>query len=179
MSKEKNNLSKNGKVINPISAAIKVMKLDWSKLNPELNEYLHERFPEQKNDSWYWEDRYSGLIEKNGVYIILTNECVFMTPEIFHIKRKVVGNIMTGYEKVIGFEISVFKDLSKQNAQATVSDWEFRLNIEEIEKTRTDVIVSLPEFMADRYKYNTRIAENEIGLIRYLEEETTYFSKKK
>jgi len=167
MSEEKNNLSKNGKVITPISAAIKVIKLDWSKLNPELNEYLHGRFPEQKNDSWYWEDRYSGLIDKNGVYIILTKECVFMTPEIFDVKKK-----------IIGFEIGVYKDLSKQGAQATVPDWDFRLAIEEIEKTKTDIIVPLYEFMEDRYKYNTRIHDNENGLIRYLEEETTYFSKK-
>lgn len=166
MNVEKNNLNKNGKVINPISATINVIKLDWSKLNTELNEYLHTRFPEQKDDSWYFEDMYCGLIEKNDTYIILTKDAVFMTLEIFDPKKK-----------IIGFEIAVYKDSSEENTEPIIPQWDFKLAIDEIEKTKTDVIVPLHEFMESRYKYNRRITSNEDGLIQYLQEETNYFKK--
>jgi|ERR1035437_379251 hypothetical protein len=147
-------------IINPLSELVKVIKLDWEKLNPELTEYMHERKPETKNDKWFYYPHFCGLIYKNPVYILIDKEGNCMPPEIFDIRKK-----------IIGFSIGIFtgKNVEPENY--------FKLPIEDLEKTRTKEIVSLPEFMGESYKLNETIEKNEIILIEYLKT-TTYFNKK-
>lgn len=157
---ENNNTRKvNGKDVNPLSDLIVVEKLDWSKLNPDINEYLHARLPERKDEEFYFDDRYSGLIEiDKGICLLTTTEAVTREIEIF--------DYMQG---IIGFTVGIYVKDKDPNVMNTMPEFNFSvIAATELPKIKTGEKMRLPDFMNTRYKYNSRIASNEQELIDFL-----------
>ena len=149
----------NGKDVNPTSDLITVELLDWSKINPDINEYLHARMPERKDDEFYFDDRYSGLIKvNNGLCLIATTEAVTRQVEIF--------DYMQG---IIGFSMGIYVKAKEEGVINTMPEFNFSvIAATELPKIKTGKKLKLPDFMNQRYKYNSRIASNEQVLIDYL-----------
>lgn len=149
----------NGKDVNPLSDLIIVEKLDWSKLNPDINEYLHARLPERKDEEFYFDDRYSGLIEiDKGICLLTTTEAVTREIEIF--------DYMQG---IIGFSIGIYAKAKEEGVINTMPEFNFSvIAATELPKIKTGEKMRLPDFMKERYKYNSRIASNEQELINFL-----------
>lgn len=160
----------NGRDVNPTSDLITVEILDWSKLNPDINFYMHTRMPERKDDEFYFDDRYSGLIEINkSICLISTKEAVTIEPEIFDYKQS-----------IIGFSMGIYLKDKNPNVFNTIPEFYFSLMPPDIEKIKTGVKMKLPDFMGERYKYNSRISGNELSLIKFLiENEYKPFEKLK
>lgn len=163
---ENNNIRKvNGKDVLPASELITVELLDWSKLNPDINEYLHTRLPERKGDEFYFDDRYSGLIEiDKGICLLATKEAVTREVQIF--------DYMQG---IIGFRMGIYVKDKNPNVMNISPEFHFSvIAATELPKLKTGKKMPLPDFMDERYKYNSRIAGNELELIEFLIKECDY-----
>jgi len=159
MEENKNLRKVNGKDVNPMSDLITVELLDWSKLNPDINEYLHARMPERKDDEFYFDNRYSGLIEVNKGLCLLTTTDV-LTREI---------EILDYMQGIVGFTVGIYLKSKEEGVINTMPEYHFSvIAATEFQKTRTGKKLKLPDFMNERYKYNSRIAGNEQQLIDFL-----------
>jgi len=149
----------NGKEVNPISDLIIVEKLDWSKLNGMLNEYLHERFPERADEEFYFDEQYSGFIEiDKSTCLLITREAIGIEPEILNLKNG-----------IIGFIIGVMVQSKIKGVINVMPEFDFSLKITKLPKMQTGDKLKLPDFMGSRYKYNPRVASNETQIIDFLE----------
>src|SRR3954471_21313387 len=100
---------------------IAVEKLDWGKLNPELNEYLHKRFPERTDDKWYYDDQYYGLVQQGPICLLITNEACFKPVELFEpIKKR------------LGFTTGVILDTSDSNFESLSPEFNLMVLIDKI-----------------------------------------------
>jgi hypothetical protein len=149
----------NGKDVNTMSDLIIVEKLDWSKLNPDINEYLHIRLPERKDEEFYFDDRYSGLIE------IDKSICLLVTTDV--VTREIqILDYMQGF---VGFNIGIYVKPKEEGAINTMPEFHFAvIAATELPKIKTGEKLRLPDFMNERYKYNSRISGNEQELIDFL-----------
>lgn len=159
MENNSNTRKVNGKDVNPTSDLIVVEKLDWSKLNTDINEYLHGRMPERKDDEFYFDDSHSGLIEiDSSICLLITKECVGIEPKIFDYKQGIVG-----------FNVGIFVKSKDPKIEIIEPEFNFRLTANELPKIKTGKKLLLPDFMDERYRYNTRIIDNEHKIITFLE----------
>lgn len=165
MENNNNKRQVNGREVNPMSDLITVELLDWSKLNPDINDYLHFRLPERKDDEFYFDDRYSGLIEiDKSICLLTTTEAVTREIEIF--------DYMQG---IIGFNMGIYMKPKEEGVINTMPEFHFSvIAATELPKLKTGKKMKLPDFMNERYKYNSRISGNELELIDFLTKECDY-----
>jgi hypothetical protein len=72
---------------------------------------------------------------------------------------------------IIGFWVDVMVKAKEEGVINVMPEFNFKLTATELPKIRTGEKMKLPDFMSTRYKYNSRIVDNEIDLLKFLKEE--------
>jgi hypothetical protein len=142
-----------------ISNTILVNVIDWKPMNEKLTTHVHERFPENKDKEYEIDTRYSGVIDQNGKYLVLTDESVAKELCVLDAKENIIGINIGLYEK------------PKDNMICVLPAFEVRITVNDIESCKTGETKTLRNFMGERYRYNYRIISNEKGIIKFMENE--------
>lgn len=139
----------NSNPVNPMSDLITVHIIDWSKFNKDVTAHVHANHPERSDKEFYADKRYSGAIMHNDKFLIITDEaCATICKE---------GRI----------DVSIYEK-AEEGFFAIAPTFDCKVDVEDVMECFTGEKKLLPDFMGERYQYNSRIASNEIALINFL-----------
>lgn len=149
-----NKRSVNHSPVNPMSDLITVNIIDWTKINKEITDSIHELHPDLKDNEYEASENYNGVIIHNGHFLLIERD---LTAEIAN-----NGKV----------SVNVLKKSKDPRVMIISPSFTVKIAIEDIQDSFTGEKLLLPDYMGERYQYNSRIASNEINLLKFLNKKT-------